>query len=384
MNIGARVLSGIGPGRQPPTARRLPRGPERGAPLDALAQRSALPRARPRRHVRGRRRGVGDEALDRRRDRGRLAARRRGCNQLDPRLGWAAPAVPAHGENLIRDVIPVLTNDAVLAAVDARDGDRAHPGGVRAPRARRVGDAGEGLSRQLAARRLPRDAGAGRRVGAAEVGDLVPAQPGARAAGRRRRGRCSPMRPPGSCARSSTAGAVTWLRTGAAAAVSAQVLAPRGAAGGRDHRLRRQRRVGGSVPAGGRVRPGRLRGCAPEAVARALAEELGWRVGARADAASAGRGGHDDPRRRTGGRGLGAAPGPAPRGARRRRASARPRSRPPRSARCRLFCDEWEQASSGGELAGAVAAGTVAPRRRHAARRRSDRARPRGGAPPSR
>ena len=28
-------------------------------------------------------------------------------------------------------------------------------------------------------------------------------------------------------------------------------------------------------------------------------------------------------------------------------------------ARCRLFCDEWEQASSGGELAGAVAAGTV-------------------------
>jgi alanine dehydrogenase len=28
-------------------------------------------------------------------------------------------------------------------------------------------------------------------------------------------------------------------------------------------------------------------------------------------------------------------------------------------ARCRLFCDEWEQASSGGELAGSVAAGTV-------------------------
>jgi alanine dehydrogenase len=28
-------------------------------------------------------------------------------------------------------------------------------------------------------------------------------------------------------------------------------------------------------------------------------------------------------------------------------------------ARCRLFCDEWEQASGGGELAGAVAAGSV-------------------------
>jgi ornithine cyclodeaminase/alanine dehydrogenase-like protein (mu-crystallin family) len=26
---------------------------------------------------------------------------------------------------------------------------------------------------------------------------------------------------------------------------------------------------------------------------------------------------------------------------------------------CRLFCDEWEQASGGGELAGAVAAGLV-------------------------
>jgi ornithine cyclodeaminase/alanine dehydrogenase-like protein (mu-crystallin family) len=27
--------------------------------------------------------------------------------------------------------------------------------------------------------------------------------------------------------------------------------------------------------------------------------------------------------------------------------------------RCRLFCDEWEQASAGGELAGAVAEGRV-------------------------
>ena len=29
-------------------------------------------------------------------------------------------------------------------------------------------------------------------------------------------------------------------------------------------------------------------------------------------------------------------------------------------ARCRVFCDEWEQASGGGELAGPVAAGTLA------------------------
>ena len=38
--------------------------------------------------------------------------------------------------------------------------------------------------------------------------------------------------------------------------------------------------------------------------------------------------------------------------------------------RCRLFCDEWEQAASGGELAGAVAAGVVEPGRCHPARGR--------------
>ena len=31
-------------------------------------------------------------------------------------------------------------------------------------------------------------------------------------------------------------------------------------------------------------------------------------------------------------------------------------------ARCSLFCDEWEQASTGGELSGAVAAGERRPR----------------------
>ena len=51
---------------------------------------------------------------------------------------------------------------------------------------------------------------------------------------------------------------VTSLRTGAAAAVSAQVLAARRREVGRDHRLRRQRRLGRPLPGGGRLRAGRL------------------------------------------------------------------------------------------------------------------------------
>ena len=42
-------------------------------------------------------------------------------------------------------------------------------------------------------------------------------------------------------------------------------------------------------------------------------------------------------------------------------------------ARARLFCDDWEQASHGGELTGAVAGRARRPRRRDRARRRADR-----------
>ena len=52
---------------------------------------------------------------------------------------------------------------------------------------------------------------------------------------------------------------VTSLRTGAAAAVSAQALARRGCEIRRDHRLRRERRLGGPLPGGGRLRARRLR-----------------------------------------------------------------------------------------------------------------------------
>ena len=151
--------------------------------------------------------------------------------------------------------------------------------------------------------------------------------------------------------------AVTWLRTGAAAAVSAQVLAPRGAA--------TVGIVGCGVNGAWAARCLNAAGYGPgvcadvrEDVARVLADELGWRVGTRADAAS-----QDVVATMT--------PGDAPviaaselqagqhlavLGA---DAHGKAEVEAAALARCRLFCDEWEQASSGGELAGAVAAGTV-------------------------
>ena len=52
---------------------------------------------------------------------------------------------------------------------------------------------------------------------------------------------------------------ITSLRTGAAAAVSAQVLAAGRRELGRPDRLRGQRRLGGALPRGGRLRDRRLR-----------------------------------------------------------------------------------------------------------------------------
>ena len=151
--------------------------------------------------------------------------------------------------------------------------------------------------------------------------------------------------------------AVTWLRTGAAAAVSAQVLAPRGAD--------TVGIVGCGVNGAWAARCLKAAGYGPgvcadvrEDVARALADELGWRVGTRADAAS-----QDVVATIT--------PGDAPvvmaselragqhlavLGA---DAHGKAEVEADALAHCRLFCDEWEQASGGGELAGAVAAGSV-------------------------
>jgi ornithine cyclodeaminase/alanine dehydrogenase-like protein (mu-crystallin family) len=151
--------------------------------------------------------------------------------------------------------------------------------------------------------------------------------------------------------------AVTWLRTGAAAAVSARALAREDAASvgivgcG----------VNGAWAARCLTAVGYDQGvCAdvrPDA-ARALADELGWRAGPLAEAVS-----QDVV--------VTVTPGDAPvvrasdlvggqhlavLGA---DAHGKAEVELDAIERCRLFCDEWEQASAGGELAGAVAEGRV-------------------------
>jgi ornithine cyclodeaminase/alanine dehydrogenase-like protein (mu-crystallin family) len=150
---------------------------------------------------------------------------------------------------------------------------------------------------------------------------------------------------------------ITWLRTGAAAAVSAQELAGEGP--------RTVGVIGCGVNGAWSARclaaagygPGVCHDARPE-TARELADELGWRAGPREEAAAqevvATCTPGDEPV-------LFAAdlrPGQhlAVLGA-----DAADKGEVERKAlrRCRLFCDEWRQASGGGELSGAVAAGGV-------------------------
>jgi ornithine cyclodeaminase/alanine dehydrogenase-like protein (mu-crystallin family) len=151
--------------------------------------------------------------------------------------------------------------------------------------------------------------------------------------------------------------AVTSLRTGAAAAVSAQALARADAASAGV--------IGCGVNGAWAARclaavgygPGVCADARPEA-AEALAKELGWRAGSREEAAS------EDVV-------VTVTPGEEPvilvsdlydgqhlavLGA-----DVHGKSEVEAAAleRCRLFCDEWEQAANGGELAGPVAAGSV-------------------------
>ena len=151
--------------------------------------------------------------------------------------------------------------------------------------------------------------------------------------------------------------AVTWLRTGAAAAVSATALARHDAAS--------VGIVGCGVNGAWAARCLRAAGYGPGVCAdvrpepsRALAEELGWDMGSRADAVA-----QDVVITMT--------PGDAPVvGAADLRpgqhvavlgADAHGKAEVEGAAieRCRLFCDEWEQASTGGELAGPLAQGRV-------------------------
>jgi ornithine cyclodeaminase/alanine dehydrogenase-like protein (mu-crystallin family) len=150
---------------------------------------------------------------------------------------------------------------------------------------------------------------------------------------------------------------VTWLRTGAAAAVSAIALASSPGAG--------VGLIGSGINGAWAARclatagfgPGVCHDPRTEA-AEALAAELGWRAGSREEAVA-------QPVVVT------CTPGGAPviRGSDLRPgqhfavlgADGHGKREVSIDAirRCRLFCDEWEQASAGGELAGPVAAGGV-------------------------
>ena len=150
---------------------------------------------------------------------------------------------------------------------------------------------------------------------------------------------------------------VTWLRTGAAAAVSAQVLARESA---RDVGV-----IGCGVNGAWAARclaaAGYKRGICSDrqtVAAERLAEELGWEAGRREEAASA-----DVV--------VTCTPGNEPvifaseirdgQHIAALGADAHGKAELERDAlrRCHLFCDEWQQASGGGELSGAVAADEI-------------------------
>ena len=152
--------------------------------------------------------------------------------------------------------------------------------------------------------------------------------------------------------------AVTWLRTGASAAISARALAAESA--------RSVGVIGSGVNGTWAARclaaagygPGVCADADPEA-ARALADELGWSAGSREEAAA-----QDIV--------VTVTPGDEPvvlasdlregqhlavLGA---DAHGKAEVEPAAFERLRAFCDEWDQASAGGELAAPVAAGRLA------------------------
>jgi ornithine cyclodeaminase/alanine dehydrogenase-like protein (mu-crystallin family) len=150
---------------------------------------------------------------------------------------------------------------------------------------------------------------------------------------------------------------VTSLRTGAGAAVCTQALARRGASSVGVIGCGVNGAWAGRCLAAAGYGPGVCADARPEA-AEALAAELDWRVGGREDAAS-----QDVV--------VTVTPGDAPvifasdlhpgqhLAALGADGHGKAEVEPAALERCRLFCDEWRQASAGGELAGAVAAGSV-------------------------
>jgi alanine dehydrogenase len=152
-------------------------------------------------------------------------------------------------------------------------------------------------------------------------------------------------------------GSITSLRTGAAAAVSAQVLAADGAES--------VGIIGCGVNGAWTARclaaagygPGICADARPER-AEGLAAELGWRVAARGEAAAQDLVATVTPGEQPVilGSDLRSGQHLAVLGA---DVEGKSEVEPAALERCRLFCDEWRQAAGGGELAGAVAAGLV-------------------------
>ena len=151
--------------------------------------------------------------------------------------------------------------------------------------------------------------------------------------------------------------AVTSLRTGAAAAVSAQVLAADDATTAGLIGCG----VNGAWAARCLLAAGFAEGVCADArpdAAEALAAELGWRAGDRAEAASQDVVATVTPADRPviGPSDLRPGQHLAVLGA---DAHGKAEVEPEALASCRLYCDEWEQASGGGELSGPVSRGEV-------------------------
>ena len=149
---------------------------------------------------------------------------------------------------------------------------------------------------------------------------------------------------------------VTALRTGAVAAVATRALAPERRADGRDHRLRPARRLDRAVH-GRRRATGRACASIPTPTPRPRsAAELGWRVGSREQAL-----GCDVVCCVTPGHAIVVEAGDLRPGLHLNMLGADGPGKAEATvgavASCALFCDEWAQASHGGELTGAIEAG---------------------------
>ena len=225
--------------------------------------------------------GVAHELLDGCRDRRGLLGRGR-LPHLDTRPGRALLAIAPHG----RDSVALDGRPSRLPPGNHPPGDRAE----RGDRAR----SGDGfveyagnewqmppsLSRCLAERRLPCDAGEGRGSCDSGVGHLVPGQPRGRTAGRDG----GDLRLVGGRRRAARARGRA-RRHGAPHRRGGGRGRPGAGPRGRPHRghdrLRPPRHLGGALPRRGRVRPGRLLRPDPRRRASSRASSAGRWAGAR-------------------------------------------------------------------------------------------------------